>query len=324
MASANTESIDPAAARTLLKQASEAASTVVRGQPDAIRKSLAAVIAGGHLLLEDVPGVGKTLLARTLARVLGGGFSRIQFTADMLPSDVLGVQLFNQEKGAFEFKAGPIFSDLVLADEINRATPKTQSAMLEAMADRQVTLDETSYALPAMFTVVATQNPIEHHGAYPLPESQLDRFMVRLCLGYPPRETELELLGAPGAPQQTLDELRPALEPELVTTIQGFVRGVKIAEPAADYLLELVEATRNHPDVALGCSPRGSLAFAQVARAWAFLDGRDFVLPDDFKDLARNVLAHRVVTSEGLVASGVRSQAEAIVDDIVNQTAIPR
>lgn len=296
---------------------------VVRGQEEAIRLLVASVLARGHVLLEDVPGVGKTTLARAAARAFGCRFSRIQFTADLLPGDILGVQVLDPGSGQLRFRPGPLFAHLVLADEVNRASPKTQSALLEAMADRQITIDDRSYPLEAPFAVIATQNPVEHHGAYPLPESQLDRFMVRLRLGYPPALDERSLLMNEGSGEAALSELRPALDPMRVRSLQARVERVHLSAPVADYLLALVRATRSHGEVELGCSPRGALAWAALARSLALLAGRDHVLPDDVKEVAHPVLAHRL-SVRGATEANARLQAEAIVDEILACTPAPR
>jgi len=309
-------------ARRLVQEAETAISSVLRGHADVVRLVLAAVLARGHVLLEDVPGVGKTTLARVVAKVLGGQFSRIQFTADMLPADVLGVQVLDPRVGTFAFKRGPLFAEVVLADEINRASPKTQSAMLEAMGEGRISVDDMVYHLPELFCVLATQNPVEHHGAYPLPESQLDRFTIRVSLGYPSVADERALVLAPDAPSQVLNNLPTVLRPAQVTALQNLVRDIKLSEPVADYLLALVNATRRHNDVILGCSPRGSVALAGMARAWAFVRGRDFVLPDDVKELAPAVLAHRLVLATP--STHQRQQAQALLADIVREVAVPR
>ena len=295
-----------------LAELETALGAAIRGKPEVVRLSLVCLLARGHLLIEDVPGVGKTTLARAVARALGDSFSRIQFTADMLPSDVLGVQVLDSARGTFDFKPGPLFAQVVLADEINRASPKTQSATLEAMGEGAVTVDDQTYRLPQPFVVIATQNPVEHHGAYPLPESQLDRFAVSLSLGYPDAEHELALLDRPGAPERRLQEIRPSLPPAVITALQQACDDVRLARPVATYLLAIVSATREHPDVLLGCSPRGSLQLAAVARAWAFMEGRDYVLPDDVKSLAAPVLAHRIVAGGGAGRAAARQGLDGI------------
>lgn len=311
--------------RRSVRDAIDAVASVLRGHPEAIRLVLATVLGRGHILLEDVPGVGKTTLARAVARVLGDSFSRVQFTADMLPSDVIGVQVLDPGGGAFVFKPGPLFAQVVLLDEINRASPKTQSATLEAMAEAAVTVDDHTYRLPEPFVVIATQNPVEHHGAYPLPESQLDRFAAGLSLGYPDREVERELMLAPEVPERNLSRLTAVLPPPRLRSVQALVDQVEISAPVADYLLTIVQSTREHPEVMLGCSPRGSLLFAAVARARAFMAGRDFVLPDDIKALARPILAHRIVTGGGgSGAQGARHEAHAVIEGILEAVAAPR
>jgi MoxR-like ATPase len=312
--------LDRPAAAALLAETSRSIAGVLRGHPEVVQLVLAAVLARGHVLLEDVPGVGKTTLARTFAKALGCSFARIQFTADMLPSDVLGVQVLDMAASTFRFKKGPIFAEIVLADEINRASPKTQSAMLEAMGEAHITLDDSVYPLPEVFCVLATQNPVEHHGAYPLPESQLDRFMVRLSVGYPPSADELQLILQPQGPTQVLADLQTCVGTPRLLQLQALVRQVRLGEPVAAYLLALVQATRSHADIVLGCSPRGSLALAQMARAWAFVQGRDFVLPDDVKALVVPVLSHRLA----LAAGGGRSAATAVLEQLVESVAVPR
>jgi MoxR-like ATPase len=296
--------------------------SVVRGNPGAVRLSLATILARGHLLLEDVPGVGKTTLARALARVLGVAFSRVQFTADLLPSDMVGVPILDPREGVLRFKKGPLFANVVLADEINRASPKTQSALLEAMADRSVSVDDTTHELPRPFHVLATQNPVEHHGAYPLPESQLDRFLVCLSLGYPPADDERALLVENRTSEGGLAALAPLLDAERLAAAQAHVAGLTLNDAVAGYLLAIVEGTRRHPDVELPCSPRGSLAWAGLCRARAFLDGRTFVIPDDVKATAHAVLCHRLGVRGAVHHS--RKRAAAIVDEIVAHTAVPR
>ncbi len=302
---------------------------VVRGNPEAVRLVGAAILARGHVLLEDVPGVGKTTLARTVARAFGCVFSRVQFTSDLLPSDVIGVQVLqghslDPKDGGLRFKKGPIFAHLVLADEINRASPKTQSALLEAMQDAQVTVDDETFALERPFSVIATQNPVEHHGTYPLPESQLDRFLVRLSLGYPPEADERALLVAHRGTDALLDEVQARLDPPRVRQLCQAVDDVSVSEAVAGYLHAMVQGTREHAEVVLGCSTRGALAWAAMARAVAFLDGRAFVLPDDVKKLAAPVLLHRLQLRGAALASSGRQRVQSVVDDIVQSTPVPR
>ncbi|MCK5688353.1 MoxR family ATPase [Myxococcota bacterium] len=306
-----------------LNLAVDAIGTILRGNKNAIQILLASVLARGHILVEDVPGVGKTTLARAAATVLGSTFSRIQFTADMLPADVLGVHVLQPEKGEFHFKRGPIFAHFVLADEINRASPKTQSAMLEAMADGQVTVDENTFKLPEVFTVIATQNPVEHYGAYPLPESQLDRFMVRLALGYPPAEEEAALMSAPRQVPGRLDTLNAVLDPATLLRMQKLADRVVLSEKNITYILALVQATREHPDIALGLSPRASVHFASLVRAWALLENRTYVIADDIQHLAAPIILHRLVTT-GFGSSGMREGAVLIVHDLLEKVPVPR
>jgi MoxR-like ATPase len=295
---------------------------VVRGNPGAVRMALATVLARGHLLLEDVPGVGKTTLARALARVLGVGFSRVQFTADLLPSDMIGVPILDPREGTLKFKKGPLFAHIVLADEINRASPKTQSALLEAMADRSVSVDDVTHELPRPFHVLATQNPVEQHGAYPLPESQLDRFLVCLSLGYPPAADERALLVQNQTSEGGLASLSALLDAETLAAAQAHVAALTLGDAIAGYLLAIVEGTRRHPDIELACSPRGSLAWAGLCRAHAFLDGRAFVIPDDVKATAVAVLSHRLGVRGAVTHS--RRRATAIIEEIVAGTSVPR
>ena len=295
---------------------------VVRGNPAAVRMALSAMLARGHLLLEDVPGVGKTTLARALARVLGVGFSRVQFTADLLPSDLIGTPILDPREGTLRFKKGPLFTNVVLADEINRASPKTQSALLEAMADASVSVDDVTHALPRPFHVLATQNPVEHHGAYPLPESQLDRFLVCLSLGYPPAADERALLTENTTAERSLPELKPLLDSAQLAAAQAHVAALTLNDVVAGYLLALVHATRNNPEVELPCSPRGSLAWASICRARAFLDGRAFVIPDDVKATAHAVLAHRLGIRGAVTQS--RRRANAVIDEILAAVPVPR
>ncbi|GMU67415.1 MAG: hypothetical protein AMXMBFR36_36890 [Acidobacteriota bacterium] len=295
---------DPAVARLESNVA-----RVFRGDPEAIRLAIVALLARGHVLIEDVPGVGKTTLAQALARSLGLSFQRIQFTSDLLPSDILGVSIWNQRREAFEFVPGPIFASVVLADEINRATPKTQSALLEAMSERKVTVERQRLDLPEPFLVLATQNPHEYLGTFPLPESQLDRFEMHLRLGYPAREQEKRLLLAGGV-EHELEHLSVVLSADEVRALQRRVAEVRVAEPVADYVLALAERTRRGDEFQLGVSTRGALGLLRAAQALALAEGRDFVVPDDVQRLAVPVLAHRVVLRRG--SSGLDSSRKAV------------
>jgi MoxR-like ATPase len=295
---------------------------VVRGNPQAVRLSLATILARGHLLLEDVPGVGKTTLARALAKVLGVAFGRVQFTADLLPSDLVGVPILDAKEGVLRFKKGPLFTNIVLADEINRASPKTQSALLEAMADRSVSVDETTWELPQPFHVLATQNPVEHHGAYPLPESQLDRFLVCLSLGYPPLADERALLMENRTSEGGLASLPTLLDAPRLAAAQAVVADIVVGDLVADYVLAIVTATRRHAEIELPCSPRGSLAWASLCRAIAFMDARSFVTPDDVKKTAHAVLGHRLGLRGSV--STTRRRALAVVDEILAKIPVPR
>jgi MoxR-like ATPase len=293
---------------------------VVRGKDAEIRLALVALIAEGHLLIEDVPGVGKTMLAKAIARSIDCSFRRIQFTPDLLPTDVTGVNVFNQEQHDFEFKPGAIFANIVLGDEINRASPKTQSALLESMEERQVTVDTVTHPLGTPFMVIATQNPIEHEGTYPLPEAQLDRFMLRLSIGYPSPEIEAEILGTHGigAP---LDEIGSVTDAPGVADMIEQTRQVHAAPALRRYIVDLVEATRRHSDIYLGASPRASIALLRAARAMAAADERDFVIPDDVKTLTVPVLAHRVIATADAVMSG-RSPG-AILTELLDEIPVP-
>jgi MoxR-like ATPase len=293
---------------------------VVRGKDAEIRLALVALIAEGHLLIEDVPGVGKTMLAKAIARSIDCSFRRIQFTPDLLPTDVTGVNVFNQEQHDFEFKPGAIFANIVLGDEINRASPKTQSALLESMEERQVTVDTVTHPLGTPFMVIATQNPIEHEGTYPLPEAQLDRFMLRLSIGYPSPEIEAEILGTHGigAP---LDEIGSVTDAPGVADMIEQARQVHAAPALRRYIVDLVEATRRHSDIYLGASPRASIALLRAARAMAAADERDFVIPDDVKTLSVPVLAHRVIATADAVMSG-RSPG-AILTELLDEIPVP-
>ncbi|MCX7702069.1 MAG: MoxR family ATPase [Gemmataceae bacterium] len=295
---------------------------VVLGKPELIRLALIAVLAEGHILVEDMPGVGKTLLAKALARSLNCTFHRIQFTPDLLPSDLIGTSVFQQHTGTFVFQPGPIFAQVVLADEINRATPRTQSALLEAMSDRQVSVDGVTHPLGSPFLVLATQNPFEFEGTYPLPESQLDRFLMRLQIGYPDRAAELGIL-ASHRDGEPVDRLKPVLQAEQVVRLQGLVRRVRVDDSLAHYILDVVSATRSHADIALGASPRAALGLYRAAQASALLEGRDYVIPDDVKRLAVPVLAHRLLT-HGMRQGGRELPAASIVRSAVEQIPVPR
>ena len=294
----------------------------LRGKPEVVRLSLVCLLARGHLLIEDVPGVGKTTLAQALARSVSCGFHRLQFTSDMLPSDVLGVTIYNVQSEVFEFKPGPIFTNFLLADEINRTTPKTQSALLEAMNEGQVTIDGRSHALPQPFMVIATQNPVEHHGTYPLPESQLDRFLMRLRIGYPDAASEREILRYT---ERELPLAAPSdLSGEMVLRLQEAVHRVAVDEALVDYMLAIVEKTRNHESLTLGVSPRGSQALFRAVQALALVEGRDYAIPDDVKRLAAPLFAHRVVINTRTTLVQRRADAgERIIEEILSQVEVP-
>ena len=299
----------------------KAIEAVIEGKRDAIQLTLAVLLAEGHLLIEDVPGVGKTMLAKALARAIDGTVRRVQFTPDLLPSDITGVSAYNQERREFEFKPGPVFANIVLGDEINRASPKTQLALLECMEERQVTVDGTTYSLQEPFMVIATQNPVEMEGTYPLPEAQRDRFTARISLGYPLPAAEREMLDTHGS-SSPLDQLRPVARASDVQELVEAVRGVLVSDQVKDYIISLSNATRTSPELRLGASPRATLHLLRASRAWAALDGRDYVIPDDVQRLARPVLAHRLLpTAEAIVE---RHLPEHVVDRIVAQLPLPR
>jgi MoxR-like ATPase len=298
-------------------------SRVVKGKEDVIQLALTTLLARGHLLIEDVPGVGKTTLAQALARSFHCSFQRIQFTSDLLPSDVIGVSVYNPTTQGFEFKPGPIFANIIVADEINRTTPKTQSALLEAMNESQITVDNHTHPLPKPFLVLATQNPIEHHGTYPLPESQLDRFLMRIRMGYPDRESEKNILRNNAGPAP-VESVAPMMDATDVLAMQEAVSHIKVEESLLDYALEIVERTRQTEQLSLGVSPRGAVMLHRAAQARAFLEGRGYCLPDDFKHLIVPVFSHRVVVSSRYVSTQKKSeQAEAILREILETTRVP-
>lgn len=312
-----------APATTRAAQLESALRKIIRGKDDVVRLALVCIFARGHLLIEGVPGVGKTTLGQAMARALECAFQRVQFTSDMLPSDLLGISIYSAAEQAFEFKRGPVFTNILLADEINRTTPKTQSALLEAMNEGQVTVDVHSYPLPQPFLVIATQNPVEHHGTYPLPESQLDRFLMRVRMGYPGEDAEREILRSTvGAVQ--LENLQPVLSGSEVLDMQHAVTRVRVDDALVNYTLEIVRKTRESEYFSLGVSPRGSQMLYRAAQAMAFLDGRSFCVPEDFKPLVVPVFAHRVVPNAHYSSTLKKSEhAEQIIREIVEGTPVP-
>ena len=295
-------------------------SKVIKGKRQTIELAVVALLAEGHLLIEDVPGVGKTTLGHALAMALGSKFNRLQFTSDLLPSDVLGVSVYNPIVHDFEFKQGPIFANVVLADEINRTTPKTQSALLEAMNENQVTIDNVTYPLPRPFMVLATQNPVEHHGTYPLPESQLDRFLMKIEIGYPDASAEKEILDRYTNGNHS-HSLEPVLGPSDVLQLQKECRSIHVGDALVDYMIEIVNETRNHAEIELGISPRGTAALFRASQALALVEGRDYVLPDDVKTLIPNVFEHRLVLARS--GTGRQQASETLLEEVLDSVAVP-
>ena len=296
---------------------------VIRGKPEAVRLAIVTLLAGGHLLVEDVPGVGKTTLAHALARALDCLFQRIQFTSDLLPSDVIGLSIYDQRASVFEWKPGPIFTNVILADEINRTTPKTQSALLEAMAERHVTVEGVTHSLPSPFIVMATQNPVEHHGTYPLPESQLDRFMMRVRIGYPDAPDEKQML-RDREHSDPLDDVEPVMTGEEILELQKAVSEVSVDDAIVDYLMRIVTATRTSEMLDLGVSPRGTLALFRAAQALALSEERSYCIPDDIKRLVVPVFAHRLTVSSRYSSALRRSaEAEAVLQEILKTVSVP-
>jgi len=312
---------NPSVAISKLKDVEHALGQAIRGKPEVIRLSLACLLARGHLLIEDVPGVGKTTLAQALARSVDSSFHRLQFTSDMLPSDVLGVTIYNAHSQEFEFKPGPVFTNFLLADEINRATPKTQSALLEAMNETQVTVDGRSWPVPRPFMVVATQNPVEHHGTYPLPESQLDRFLMRICIGYPDEVAEREILRH--SLSQGAEEVRPVISGHDLVALQEAVARIPVDEALLDYMLTIVKRTRSHEALSMGVSPRGAQGLYRASQAMAAVDGRDYVTPDDVKRMVVPVFAHRVALNVRTVPGASTGAAEKILEEILTLVDVP-
>jgi len=307
----------------VVTQLQRSIARAIFGKEDVIQLALITLLARGHLLIEDVPGVGKTTLAQALAKSFHCSFQRIQFTSDLLPSDVLGVSVYNPETRDFEFRSGPVFANVVLADEINRTTPRTQSALLEAMNEAQVTVDGRTLPLPQPFLVIATQNPVEHHGTYPLPESQLDRFLMRIKMGYPSHETERQILRS-RAEDDSVGRLEPVADVSDVLAMQEAVTHIKVDSSLHDYALEIVNRTRKSDQLALGVSPRGTLMLQRAAQARAFLEGRQYCLPDDFKQLAVAVFSHRVVASTRHASLQKKSETtELVLREIVDSVRVP-
>ncbi|WP_078553659.1 AAA family ATPase [Bacillus alkalicellulosilyticus] len=293
---------------------------VMIGKEDTIDQILVALISSGHVLLEDVPGMGKTLLAKSMAKSLDCSFKRIQFTPDLLPTDVSGINFYNQKKGEFEFRAGPIFANIVLADEINRATPRTQSSLLESMEEKQVTIDGETRLLDRPFMVIATQNPVENQGTFPLPEAQLDRFLLKVKLGYPTKAEGLEILKR-FKENNPIEDIKPVATSDMIIQAQNIYSKVHVSDDILGYILDIVEKTRSHSSIQLGVSPRGSQALLKAVQVYALLQGRDYVIPDDVKQMSKPVLAHRIVLAQSMRLK--ENQAEHIIDSILNEMTVP-
>lgn len=315
--------MDLSTAITKTKQLQKTIETVIRGKSEVIRLAIIALLAGGHLLIEDVPGVGKTTLAQTMARSFNCTFNRVQFTSDLLPSDIVGLSVYNQRADNFEFRPGPIFANVILADEINRTTPKTQSSLLEAMAEGHVTIENKTYPLPRPFIVLATQNPVEHHGTYPLPESQLDRFMMRISMGYPEMSEEKQILRNQMV-KHPIENIEPIMQASDVVELQKLVREVRVDDLILDYLVKLVDATRNNELLELGVSPRASLALLHAAQSCAILEKRDYCIPDDVKNLVVPVFSHRVIVNARYGSAKKHSEeAETVLQEILKTVEVP-
>jgi MoxR-like ATPase len=313
------ETVSLAHARKLAR----AIEQVIRGKSEAIQMTLVTLLSGGHLLIEDVPGIGKTTLAHALAKCVSCSFHRIQFTSDLMPSDITGVSIWNAKEQEFVFKPGPLFSNIVLADEINRATPKTQSALLEAMSEFQVSVDSHTYELVKPFMVIATQNPSEHYGTYPLPESQMDRFFMRIRLGYPNEQNEKEIIRNQEF-EHPIKYAQPVIERSELVLLQEQIKNVQVEDDVLSYLLQIVNATRTSPLISLGCSPRGSLYYFRAAQAYAFFQERDYVIPDDVKKLAVPLLAHRIQLKSSMVFQENRAEeAERVIQQMLETIPVP-
>lgn len=305
---------------SIAQRISENIQKVILGKKDEIELAILALLSKGHILLEDVPGVGKTVLAKSLAASLGCSFKRIQFTPDLLPSDVIGVSIYNQKTGEFEYRPGPIIAQVVLADEINRATPKTQSALLEAMEEKQVTVDGVTHSLPDPFLVIATENPIEYEGTFPLPEAQLDRFLIRMAIGYPDKSDEISVLESQHI-RHPLEELSQVVSPADILEAQEAVKSVYVDRLISEYIVNITSATREHPDVYLGASPRGSLGIYRVAQARAAISGRDYVIPDDVKSVVLPVLSHRIILNPSARMREVTT--ESVISNVLESVTVP-